>query len=133
MAAFFESRWVYLFSIVAIAAIAVASLVPTQWELRTGHWLIEHFIVYFAVTAIICVTWPRPFLAATLLLVLAGLLEALQGLTLDRTPDLPTALSGATGVLSAALLVWLVMRLSKLARHRTYANRSDRDSVSDSA
>jgi hypothetical protein len=124
MAAFSESRGVCLCGVVAVVAIAVASLIPTQWELRTGlHWLIEHFAVYFAVTAIICIAWPRPFLVATWLMALAGLLEALQGLTLDRTPDLPTAMMGAAGVVSAAVLVWLIMRVSKVALYRTYANQ----------
>ena len=43
------------------------------------------------------------------LLPVAVLLEALQGLTPDRTPDLPTALSAAAGVASAALLADLVI------------------------
>jgi hypothetical protein len=45
----------------------------------------------------------------------AGLLEALQGVTLDRTPDLLSALSGAGGVLTAALLAWVVIRVQKVA------------------
>ena len=108
-------RLIYLCSAMALAAIALASLVPTQWELRLGlHWLVEHFVAYFAVTAIVCIAWPRPFLVATVLIVLAGMLEALQGLTVDRTPDLLTALSGTAGVLSAALLAWLVLRIGDL-------------------
>jgi hypothetical protein len=87
--------------------------------LRTGlHWLVEHFVVYFGVTAMICVAWPRPFLVATSLMLLAGLLEALQGVTLDRTPDLLSALSGAGGVLTAALLVWVVIRVRKVPLRR---------------
>jgi hypothetical protein len=39
----------------------------------------------------------------------AALLEALQGFTPDRVPDLPTAFSGAAGVLSAALLAKLAL------------------------
>jgi fucose permease len=121
MSAISASRWLCLCSVVAVAAIAVASLIPTQWELRTGlHWLIEHFVIYFAVTTIICLAWPRPFVVATSLIVLAGLLEALQGLTLDRTPDLLTAVSGAGGVLTAALLFWLVICVWKVALHRPY-------------
>jgi apolipoprotein N-acyltransferase len=83
---------------------------------RTGlHWLVEHFVVYLAVTAVICVACPRPFIVATSLMVFAGLLEALQGLTLDRSPDLLSALSGAGGVLTAALLAWVVIRVQKVA------------------
>ena len=109
------SRWVWLCGAVALALIAVATLGPTPWVPRTGlHWLVEHFVIYFGVTAMICVAWPRPFLVATSLVLLAGLLEALQGATLDRTPDLLSALSGAGGVLTAALLAWGVIRLQKM-------------------
>lgn len=115
MVASSTSRLVGLCGLIVLVAIAVATLIPTQWEVRTGlHWLTEHFIVYFVVTAIICVAWPRPVLVATLLMAAAGLLEAMQGLTLTRTPDLPTALSGAGGVLTAALLVWLVTRVRRV-------------------
>jgi hypothetical protein len=116
MVSFSTKRLVWLCGAVALAVIVVATLGPVQWVLRTGlHWLVEHFVVYFGVTAVICVAWPRPFLVATSLMLLAGLLEALQGLTLDRTPDLLSALSGAGGVLTAALLAWVVIRVQKVA------------------
>ena len=95
-----------------LVAIAVASLIPAGWQIRLGlHWLVEHFLIYFAVTVLLCLAWPRPFLVAGSLMVLAGALEALQGLTADRVPDLPTAFSGAAGVLAGGLFVQLVMRL----------------------
>ena len=95
-----------------LVAIAVASLIPAGWQIRLGlHWLVEHFLIYFAVTVLLCLAWPRPFLVAGSLMVLAGVLEALQGLTADRVPDLPTALCGAAGVLAGGLFVQLVMRL----------------------
>ena len=110
----FASRWVWLCGAVALAVIAVATVGPAQWVPRTGiHWLVDHFVVYFAVTAVICLACPRPFLVATSLMLLAGLLEALQGVTLDRTPDLLSALSGAGGVLTAALLALVVIRIHK--------------------
>jgi len=115
------SRVLFLFGAIAIVAIAAASLVPTQWEIRTGlHWLVEHFIVYFAATAVICIAFPRPFLVAASLMVLAGALEALQGLTADRTPDLLTAVSGAGGVVTAAIFVKIVIHLWKRAPFRSY-------------
>ena len=54
------------------------------------------------------------------LMAFAGLLEALQGLTPDRVPDLPTAFSGAAGVLSAALVAssWPNRAKLTLARPR---------------
>ncbi len=34
-----------------LAAIAVATLVPAEWQIRLGlHWLVEHFLAYFAVS-----------------------------------------------------------------------------------
>jgi len=50
----------------------------------------------------------------------AGLLEALQGLTPDRVPDLPTAFSRAAGVLLAALVAssWPNRAKLTLARPR---------------
>ena len=63
-----------------------------EWVPRLGlHWLIEHFVGYFALTTIVCAAWPRPVPVAAVLMVLAGVLEALQGATVDRTPDLLSA------------------------------------------
>ena len=45
-----------------------------------------------------------------LLAAFSALLEVLQGLTPDRVPDLPTALSGAGGALAAGLLAKLVFK-----------------------
>jgi hypothetical protein len=97
-----------------IVAIAADSLVPIAWQVRLGlHWLIEHFLAYFAAAAVVCLAWPRPLIVAALLITLAALLEALQGLTSDRVPDLPTALSGAAGAMAAALVAALVIRVWK--------------------
>ena len=93
-----------------LAAIAVATLVPADWQIRLGlHWLVEHFLSYFAVTAIFCLAWPRPMAVAAALLPVAVLLETAQGLTPDRTADPATALSAATGVAAAALLADLIL------------------------
>ena len=103
----------------SIAAIVIASLIPANWQLRTGlHWQVEHFVSYFLATSIVCLAWPRPFVVALALMAFAGLLEALQGLTPDRVPGLPTALSGAGGVLAAALLAKLLIEAKKLALAR---------------
>jgi VanZ family protein len=104
---------------VVLAAAIVAPLIPATMQLRTGlHWQVEHFLVYFAATAIFCLAWPRPFIVAGAMVAFATLLEALQGLTPDRTPDLATALAAAAGALTAAVLAWLVIRLRKLALAR---------------
>jgi hypothetical protein len=109
-------RWVSLFGTLALAGIVLATLAPAEWVPRLGvHWMLEHFLGYFALSAIICLAWPRPFLVAGMLMVLAGVLEALQGATVDRTPDVLSALSGAVGVWTAALLVWLATTRGKVS------------------
>ena len=55
----------------------------------------------------------------------AVLLEGLQGLTPDRTPNFLAALYGAGGVLAAALLAELFIR----ARRRVQSKWADGDSA----
>jgi hypothetical protein len=113
------SRLFALAGAALMAAIVFATLVPAGWQIRLGlHWLVEHFLAYFAVTSIFCLAWPRPMAVAAALLPLAVLLEAMQGLTPDRVPDLATTLSAATGVASAALLADLILTLQKMAKAR---------------
>src|SRR5512144_431963 len=103
------SKWIAVAGAVLPVAVTAASLVPVTLQIRTGlHWLIEHFLAYFALTLLFCLAWPRPFIVAAALMALAGAIEALQGLTADRIPDLATAICGAAGVLVAALLARLV-------------------------
>jgi VanZ family protein len=97
---------------ILIAAIAADSLVPVAWQVRLGlHWLIEHFLAYFTVSMILCLALQRPILVAGAIMVLAASIEALQGLTADRIPDLPTAVSAAGGALAGATTATLLMRL----------------------
>jgi hypothetical protein len=109
------SKLVWVIGAVALAAITVITLAPAQWVvLRTGvHWLLDHFVGYFCLTVLVCSVCRRPALVSIALVVLAGLLEALQGLTIDRTPDLLSALSGAGGVLTGALVASLVMSVQQ--------------------
>ena len=107
-------RWIAVAGAVLLVAVAANSLVPVAFQVRTGlHWLIEHFLAYFAVTFLLCLAWPRPFIVAAALMVLAAALEALQGLTADRIPDLPTAFCGAAGVLAGALLASVVTEMRR--------------------
>jgi VanZ family protein len=76
----------------------------------------EHFLGYFAVTLIACLAWPRPLVVAGALVVVAGLLEALQALTPDRHPNLTAALIGAAGALMAGLLAELFIRARRRRR-----------------
>ena len=105
-------RWLRVAVFISIAtAIAVASLIPANLQIRTGlNWLTEHFIVYFIAACVFCLIWPRPFMVVGLLAAFSALLEVLQGLTPDRVPDLPTALSGAGGALAAGLLAKLMFK-----------------------
>ena len=103
------SKWIAVAGAVLLAAVAADTLVPVAFQVRLGlHWLIEHFLAYFAVALLFCLAWPRPFIVAAPLMVVTGAFEALQGLTADRIPDLATAFCGAAGVLAGALLASLV-------------------------
>lgn len=105
-------NWLLLLGAVLLVAITLATLAPAEWQIRLGlHWLVEHFLAYFVLTTVFCLAWPRPMQVAAVLLPLALLLEAAQGLTPDRAPDPATALSAATGVSLAALLADLVLTL----------------------
>ena len=53
MATTAKMRWIKVGAAAAVAAIVVASLLPANWQLRTGlPWQIEHFLAYFTVTSI---------------------------------------------------------------------------------
>jgi hypothetical protein len=102
--------WIATAGAAAVAVIAVASLVPADMQLRTGlNWLVEHFLAYLGAAFVLCVAWPRPLIVAGVLATVSALLELLQGLTPDRVPDLPTALSGAGGALTGALIAKLML------------------------
>jgi VanZ family protein len=91
-------------NIAALALIIYAALGPANWQLRPMlGWKTEHFLGFLAMTLLTCVAWPRPLIVGLALMVMAGVLEALQGLTPDRVPDFPTALSGAGGALIASI------------------------------
>ena len=109
MASTVTTRWIAAAGAVLLAAVAADTLVPVAFQVRLGlHWLIEHFLAYFAVALLLCLAWPRPIIVAAALMGVAAAMEALQGLTADRIPDLPTAFCGAAGVLAGALLASLV-------------------------
>ena len=110
-------RLTALLGATAIAALTMAALFPTKWVPRTGlGWELEHFLVYFVTTLVLCLAWRRPLVVAVSLMTFSGLLEALQGLTPDRSPDLITALGGAAGAISAAILVKVLLWAREAAR-----------------
>jgi len=109
-----KRSWLLLLLAVLGAGIVFATLGPEGWQVRLGlHWLIEHFLVFFTLTVLACLAWPRPMLVAAVLLPLAVGLEAAQVLTPDRTADLATALVAASAVALAALLADAVLILQK--------------------
>jgi VanZ family protein len=101
-----KTRLIGLLGAAAFAALAMAALLPTKWVPRTGlGWQVEHFSIYFAMTLVVCIALRRPYVVAISVIVSSAILEALQGLTPDRVPDLTTALCGAAGAISAAVLI----------------------------
>jgi len=98
-------------SLAAIALVVVAALGPANWAPRTAlGWQIDHFLGYFAITAIVCIAWSLPFVVGGALMTVAALLEGLQALTPDRSSNLFAAFCGAGGALAAALLAELFIR-----------------------
>jgi hypothetical protein len=105
-------------AVIAMALLVFAALGPANWEPRTGFgWQTEHFGTLFTVTSITCLAWPRPFVVGAALIAATALLEGLQALTPDRTPTFLGAVWGVGGVLTAALLAELFIRV--LRRRRT--------------
>ena len=110
-------KWLLVGTALLAAAILFAALGPEGWQMRLGlHWLVEHFLAFFGLTVLACLAWPRPMVVAAVLLPFAVAVEAAQGLTADRTPDLATALVAAAAVALAALLADLVLSLREKRR-----------------
>lgn len=116
------SKWIAAAGAALLAFAMADSLVPTTLQVRLGlHWLIEHFLAYFAVALLFCLAWQRPVVAAAILMLVAAAMEALQGLTSDRIPDLATGFCGAAGALAGALTASLVTDLWQTRRRRPEA------------
>ena len=117
-----RARLIGLLSVTAAAALTLATLLPTEWIPRTGlGWEDEHFIVYFATTIVLSLASRRPYVVAIALMIFGGVLEACQGLTPDRFPDVTAALSGAVGVISAATwVIFLIRARSRLPAFREW-------------
>jgi glucose-6-phosphate-specific signal transduction histidine kinase len=124
-----------LCGVLAVAALIFASLLlPSQLEqMRTGHWEIEHFFAYLVAVPLICLGWPRPFLVASTLIPAAALLEVLQCLRPDHSPNLFAALSSIAGVMVGTLLTVLISRLSELqaGKRRSLSNPSAEPNVTE--
>ena len=92
---------------------------------RSGiGWEYDHFVGYFVFTLMFCLAWPRPLLVGAALMAFAVLLEGLQSFLPDRSSYYVAAIYSAAGVLAAALLAELFIRVqrrfqSKLAGENT--------------
>ena len=97
--------------VAVIVLLVIAALGPAKWQPRTElGWEIDHFAGYFVATTILLLAWPRPLVVGGALMAVAGLLESLQALTLDRSSYYVAALYGAGGALAAAVLAALFIR-----------------------
>ena len=109
-------------SVVAMALLVFAALGPADWQPRTAlGWQIDHFLGYFAITSIVCLAWPRPFVVGGALMAIAALLEGLQAFTPDRSSNLVAVFCSIGGALAAALLAELFIRARK--RRAGYSQR----------
>ena len=99
----------------------IMALGPGKWVPRTGFgFKMDHFLGYFALTSIVCLAWPRPFIVGVALMASGALLEGLEAFTPDRTADLVAALCGAWGALVAALLAELFIRVREWTAKRQF-------------
>ena len=103
-------------SIAILVLLVIIALGPAKWQPRTGlGWQVEHFLGYFAITSLVCLSWPRPLVVGPALMIGGALLEGLQAFTPDRTANLLAAVCGAGGALTAALLAELFIRVRRRA------------------
>jgi VanZ family protein len=101
-------------SVAAMVLLVTIVLGPAKWTPRTAlGWEIDHFLGYFAITSLVCLAWPRPFVVGATLMVFAVVLETLQALTPDRSSYFLAGLYGAGGALAAALLAELFIRVRR--------------------
>jgi len=103
---------------IVMVLLVIGALGPADWTPRTAFgWQVDHFVGYFAITLLVCVAWPRPFVIGVVLVAVAVLLESLQAFTPHRSANPVAALCGAGGVLAAALVAELVIRQWESARN----------------
>ena len=114
----FRFGWRLCGALALVALIFASLFLPPQLEqLRSGHCEVEHFLAYLAAVPILCLGWPRPFLVAGALIPAAAMLEVLQCLRPDHTPNPMTALSSIGGVLLGCLTAAFLIR--ELDRRRS--------------
>ena len=98
-------------SVAIVVLLVIGALGPASWTPRTAlGWQIDHFLGYFAITMLVCLGWPRPFLVGGILMGAAFLLEGLQAFSPGRSANLVAALCSAGGVLAAAFVAELFIQ-----------------------
>jgi hypothetical protein len=106
-----------IFGVAGIALLAFFALCPADWFPHTVlNFGLDHFLAFFVVTTILIFGWSRPFLVGAVAAAVGILLEGLQFLTPDRTPQLMGAFYSALGALPAALVAEYVTREGKDAQ-----------------
>jgi VanZ family protein len=127
--------WLRLCGVLAIGGLIFASLLLPTWleQLRTGHWLAEHYFGYLVAALILCLGWPQPLLVAGSLAVAAVILEALQSLTPNHSASAISVLGGVAGALTGALIATLIMAAWGRRAHRQLAFQSDAKNKRDDA
>jgi len=91
-------------SAAAIPLLVILALGPAKWAPRTAlGWQVDHFLGYLAITSMVCMAWPRPFVVGGALMTFAALLEGLQAFTPDRSANVVAAMCGAGGALLSSL------------------------------
>jgi hypothetical protein len=100
--------------VAGIAVLAFFALCPAYWFPHTVlNFGLDHFLAFFVVASILIFGWPRPFLVGAVVAAMGILLEGLQFLTPDRTPDLMGTFYSALGAVAAALVAELFIREDK--------------------
>jgi hypothetical protein len=103
-----------ILGVAGIALLAFFALCPADWFPHTVlNFGLDHFLAFFVVTSILIFAWPRPFLVGALAAAVGILLEGLQFLTPDRTPQLMGGFYSALGAVAAALAAEYVIREDK--------------------
>jgi VanZ family protein len=95
-----------------LVVLVFVGLGPATWQPRSGlGWEIDHFAGYFVITLVCCLAWPRPLVVGGVLTVFAVLLEGAQAFFPDRSAYYLAAVYSAAGVLVAAQLAELFVRV----------------------
>jgi VanZ family protein len=101
-------------SVAALVLLVFLALGPAKWQPRSGiGWEYDHFFGYFVFTLLFCLAWPRPLVVGGALMSFAVLLEGLQSFLPDRSSYYVAALYSAAGVLAAALIAELFIRVKR--------------------